>query len=549
MSKISSKMQKFLSMMICVIAIVTFCCSSFALTTIQITRVIQTAEGVFLFADVFDSENGNALILGQEEFEVRINNHSVQVQKVNVLDNSGHGIHYVVVVDLSRAIPDGMGKAKEGLQLLAQGLTSKDTFTLISCGKNGTEVLLRNESNLQTIQSAIKGIKTASNDSNTKFYDGLKLAMDIAQQETEDVLGGRVVVGFASVRIEDASASITSDELASALQKAGTPLYMVGYGTDNNKIAVLGQASRASGGGYYNAAKANDAVSILAAIQKQIQRSYLITLDTSMLAQSVSGDADVSIRVHGATGSIQVPLQIAVAEKTLPPPRSTPTPTPEITVLPTPYATLQSTESVAAQENVVDNTNWLWAIPVALIGLLLLVAVVVMMRGKSPAKQSVIIPNVHLNPLAETKFKELTATLNDDYLNKTIAIDDINERRSLTDTIKIDIGFSGIMATLETLPLTRSIGKPKTHTGANVVTVFIDDCFTIGRSNECDFVIEDGTVGKRHAMMLNTMGVLEIKDLNSTNGTRIDGQLITAPTEVPNGGIVTFGLVQIKITY
>ena len=53
---------------------------------------------------------------------------------------------------------------------------------------------------------------------------------------------------------------------------------------------------------------------------------------------------------------------------------------------------------------------------------------------------------------------------------------------------------------------------------------------TIGRATENDIVIPKGNVSKRHARVVFKDGRLVVVDLNSTNGTFINGQKVTKPT-------------------
>jgi DNA-binding SARP family transcriptional activator len=51
--------------------------------------------------------------------------------------------------------------------------------------------------------------------------------------------------------------------------------------------------------------------------------------------------------------------------------------------------------------------------------------------------------------------------------------------------------------------------------------------WTIGRHPGCDLVLDDDLVSRRHAQVLWSGGGFVIADLGSTNGTRLDGELVT----------------------
>jgi pSer/pThr/pTyr-binding forkhead associated (FHA) protein len=64
---------------------------------------------------------------------------------------------------------------------------------------------------------------------------------------------------------------------------------------------------------------------------------------------------------------------------------------------------------------------------------------------------------------------------------------------------------------------------------------------TIGRSEECEVVIDDKRVSRRHAVLRWKGRELLIEDLNSANGTLVNGAPIHAPKIVQNGDVIAIG--------
>lgn len=65
--------------------------------------------------------------------------------------------------------------------------------------------------------------------------------------------------------------------------------------------------------------------------------------------------------------------------------------------------------------------------------------------------------------------------------------------------------------------------------------------FVAGRGEECSVVIDASTVSRRHAKIVVRAGGITIEDLESTNGTRVNGMPITVPTAIANGNTVELG--------
>lgn len=65
--------------------------------------------------------------------------------------------------------------------------------------------------------------------------------------------------------------------------------------------------------------------------------------------------------------------------------------------------------------------------------------------------------------------------------------------------------------------------------------------FSIGRDASCDLAISDMTVSRRHAQLERTKDGWLITDLESTNGTRVNGWRVRGKVPVRVGDVVSFG--------
>ena len=73
----------------------------------------------------------------------------------------------------------------------------------------------------------------------------------------------------------------------------------------------------------------------------------------------------------------------------------------------------------------------------------------------------------------------------------------------------------------------------------------ITDTITIGRSTESDIVLEAATVSRQHAMLFPDDGEMLLLDLESTNGTWLNGRLMPPdePVRLANGDLIQLGEV------
>ena len=68
----------------------------------------------------------------------------------------------------------------------------------------------------------------------------------------------------------------------------------------------------------------------------------------------------------------------------------------------------------------------------------------------------------------------------------------------------------------------------------------------IGREN-VDVDIDDAELSRRHFAVRPMAGGLEVEDLGSRNGTRVDGTRIDGPTRVRDGAVLTVGMTTFAV--
>ena len=74
-----------------------------------------------------------------------------------------------------------------------------------------------------------------------------------------------------------------------------------------------------------------------------------------------------------------------------------------------------------------------------------------------------------------------------------------------------------------------------------------NDITLVGRKvGLCDLVIDRSSVSKIHCLLVKTDGLLFVRDLGSTNGTRVNGQRVTRGALLP-GDILSFSSVKYRI--
>jgi hypothetical protein len=71
--------------------------------------------------------------------------------------------------------------------------------------------------------------------------------------------------------------------------------------------------------------------------------------------------------------------------------------------------------------------------------------------------------------------------------------------------------------------------------------------FSMGRDPECDVILPDSSVSRRHVRVTALEGTLSVEDMGSSNGTFVDGQRITGPTDIGEDRSFMVGRVDVRL--
>src|SRR6266568_1372342 len=69
----------------------------------------------------------------------------------------------------------------------------------------------------------------------------------------------------------------------------------------------------------------------------------------------------------------------------------------------------------------------------------------------------------------------------------------------------------------------------------------VKDLTLVGRKEDCDLRLDHKSVSKLHCVLVKTDGLLFLRDLGSTNGTRVNGQRVRRAALLPNDELAIAG--------
>ncbi len=82
---------------------------------------------------------------------------------------------------------------------------------------------------------------------------------------------------------------------------------------------------------------------------------------------------------------------------------------------------------------------------------------------------------------------------------------------------------------------------------SGALPIALEERMVVGRMNTCDVSVPDKSVSREHARLSRLAGGYLLEDLQSTNGTLVNGYRITEATVVRPGDSLTFGTVEFRM--
>jgi hypothetical protein len=95
------------------------------------------------------------------------------------------------------------------------------------------------------------------------------------------------------------------------------------------------------------------------------------------------------------------------------------------------------------------------------------------------------------------------------------------------------------------IPALGALNKRALLVGDGRRTVIAGERLVIGRSRECDLVIDDPNISRRHAEVRHDGEVWSVADLGSTNGVKVNGRRVESAALTP-GDELTLGVIKLK---
>lgn len=204
----------------------------------QVGQVYANMPEVVVYGTGFSAEE-------VEKGEGYLSQERLKLMDVRTFSESGEGICYYVLLDISGSIPNAYFRnIKEGIQNLQDRLNENDRLVLCTFGE---EVALAADGS-QTSQDMAALLETIRNrDQKTLLFEGIDRVVGLAEQSRDD--GRRKVLAVISDGEDIAVGKKMAQEAQSTLREQGIPAYAFCIqNTAAANINTFGEFARVSGG-------------------------------------------------------------------------------------------------------------------------------------------------------------------------------------------------------------------------------------------------------------------------------------------------------------
>lgn len=451
-------------------------------------------------------------------YEVNLDGKALPLLSVESVKDAGYATSYIFLVDISGSMKNSvMEDVKSILSNLVNEMQKSDNACLMLVGDDAYSGEFSNDKN--ALLEEIEAIEKLHEDTN--LYLGIDKALDIL--DTSDKVLNRKCLVILSDGEDDQITGITKEEVEKKIEEKHITICSIatiGEKPSEKKqetAKIIGSFARMSPGGIHTlfVGEEADAEATAKKVVTGNAGSVLIKADvTGFNADAADVYLEVVATVDGVgTAKSGYNLPSANIKKGL---VETEPETVEETVIETVEETV--TETVEEAE---EGINPIWIV-VAVILLAIVIAILIVSKKKQNPEPAVeeVKPVGEPEEIKEEEKDGVTIaplTIKDNFEEEAAPVKD-------TKALKVTMVKIGLAQTEER-------------------ELKVVDNFVIGRKAEkCDMAFtEDTMISQRHFQFVNDDGRLAIEDLDSLNGTLVNGALIKQRFYIVSGDVVAFG--------
>jgi hypothetical protein len=456
------------------------------------------------------------------------------VSQLTAEEDRNGAVALVIAIDVSASIKQSnLDRAKDAATILLDSLRPSDQAALVSFGDTTTP-LVGLTADVAAVKQAISGLSLQAN---TAFRNGLFTAVDTAA--SADAPGKAVVVLSDGEDYGDIS-SQTEDDVVKRSTDGGVQIYTIDLGTASpaNQAGIFRDPAF-TGGQYFESLDDSAIGTILSDIDSELRSRYLLSFQHDI---TLNGDPDISV-VANVEGQPVTTQQSLCRDSTQP----------LVSVLGITDGTTVSGVTTISP-SVVCSTQAMSKVEFLLDGKVDDLAETApfeyrllsdkLSRGEHRLQLTVTFVDGTVGASADAGFELSGSKFNPAYLllvaGLAVMIGGIFlilwRRRRPPPQPSVPPTADVVRPDRETSSARRLRGEPNSAGGHLTVVSgptqgqrypIGQRSAVMGRGPECDILLAGASISREHAKIWWENGTYRIRDLGSTNGTRVNGQKIS----------------------
>lgn len=455
--------------------------------------------------DIADEKGQKIEAVKPEQLSATVGSYAAEIKDVKPFSELNKGTAYIFLVDISKSLKtQHFEQIQAALNTWVGGMQEHDRAALISFGSQ-VKVLQDFSADKAALKQRVD--KLAPSDMETFLYQGLVQAFELGLRQDADLPKRRVIVVLTD-GIDDAAGGVTKEEVFLKMSENRIPIYAIGFAMPpltqdkENGLKELGVLARTSGG-HFLKADSMPLTEAYALQKQQIINSYELQLTCDACkAEGQLSRLNVTFNADGRTLSDGLELRLLPQNKAISKDKQ---------------ADLDATAKTnAEQQKPPEKFNYL---PWAALAIALLLTLLVLLRLMSRRK---VAREKALQEAAE-------ASLMSESLEQADV--GVGVKQDAPAPAKYSLSFTVV---------TGSEPGKRFKLGFN-------DSAVIGRASDCDLSLNDSEISSRHAEIKFDKGILVIKDLNSMNGTLINGVPIHTLHYLQDGDQILIGRTELRL--
>lgn len=531
-----------------------------AVTASELVLTQAVAEGARVTAYVaVRDESGLALTdLDTTQLRATVGARAATVEEAVPFAATGEGVLTFLLVDVSRSLDAArFARIRQALHAWVDALGEHDQAALITFGAQ-VQTRVAPTADRAALNAAIEQL--APTDDRTALHQALATALALGRQRAEGLPSRRAIV-ILSDGLDDAPGGMSADEVLARLDEGSVPIMAIGFGQTQNRaqreagLTNLGRLARGTGGFLIDASAGDDPGAAYAALRERLRDVTRVRLQC---ADCVADGQRQRLRIALTRAGLTLDdgMDVRLYPEAVTPVIESPPPaeaTPPTDTAPEPPA---SPENAAADAATAAATNDAAPPPASALSTALDAVAAALPEPLQPLFNEarawlaqwwpyvvgavIVLMLIILGLTAKARVAHRTATVSNPKPEQVEQTPPAPEP-----------------------PFTRMVVPPASPAirltfmsgprWGQTVRVMLAPVALLGRVpggpvGTTLAVPEDDEISARHARLSLSGETLILEDLGSTNGTWLNGVLLSAPYPVREGDVLRFGQTELRLS-